>query len=313
MPTVACDGATVHYMTLPDLPRCPPDMPAITFVHGGGGNNQAFLFQLPFFAAKGFYAITVSVRGWGSSRLEDDDSSFLDSRHLASDIQAVLDACGVQRTAMVGHSIGGFFVTRMAVEAPERLTHAVMSSTFYGIADPHITRYITEGGMGSEARAHVAAEVKALLPAGSVAATRKSRDGAEGRPWDQPDNFSDGFRAAQPGLAWLYDSMNDVNVQVAALSLKSRFRILQETGAVAPSTLRANYAGPLLFTTTECDSAVHWECVEHVAALCAALSSEGCTSVHCFPGLLRHAPNIEAPEAYNEALLRFISTEPSRP
>ena len=34
-------------------------------------------------------------------------------------VLAVLDAVGAEQTAMVGHSIGGFYVMRMAVEAPE--------------------------------------------------------------------------------------------------------------------------------------------------------------------------------------------------
>lgn len=184
-----------------------------------------------------------------------------------------------------------------------------MSSTFYGIQDAMISRYLIEGGMGSEARASVAAEIKALLPAGSAGARRASFGAANGRPFDDPNNFSATFRAEQPGLAWLYDSMNDVNRQVGALGLKSRFKLLQDTGAVAPAALRAAYQGPLLFMISACDSAVHWECVEHVAAQCESFG-EGATVVHCLSGELRHAPNIEDPEQYNQVLLAFLRGEP---
>ena len=83
---------------------------------------------------------------------------------------------------MVGHSIGGYLVMRLAVEAPERLTHAVMSSTFYGLVDepadgatPYITRYIhhrqdvpwTECDMLPQ-------EIKAALPADSAGARHHS-------------------------------------------------------------------------------------------------------------------------------------------
>lgn len=159
MPTIQAEHASVHYLTMP-RDACPPGTPAITFVHGGGGNAQAWLFQLPFFASLGFYCIAISVRGWGGSRLDDDDAEHLGAEYFAGDVVAVLDACGVQRTAIVGHSIGGFLVTRMAVEAPQRLTHAVLSSTFYGVADPLLSRYITEGSMGSETRDRLAAEMK---------------------------------------------------------------------------------------------------------------------------------------------------------
>ena len=130
MPYARAERADIHYMTLPSVPACPVGMPTITFVHGGGGNNQAFLFQLPFFAARGYYAITISVRGWGSSRLDDDDESLLASNYFAGDVLAVLDESRVERTALVGHSIGGFLVTRTALEAAERLTHAVHVAGF---------------------------------------------------------------------------------------------------------------------------------------------------------------------------------------
>ena len=229
--------------------------------------------------------------------------------HLANDVKAVLDVCGVQRTALVGHSIGGFSVTRMLLEAPERVTCAVMSSTFYGIADPGVTRYIEAGPMGSAERAQVACDLKKLLPAGSAAAARQSFGAAEGRPFDRPDNFSDGFRAAQAALSWLYDSMNDTNTQVTSLALKSRFRLVQETGGVTPAALRRAFRGPLLFTVTECDSAVHWEVVEYVASLFDACDegAKDLTAVHCFHGRLRHAPNIEDPGQYNATLLAFLT------
>ncbi len=311
MPTVRADRATIHYMTIPSVPTCPTGLPAITFVHGGGGNAQAFLFQMPFFAACGYYCITVSVRGWGASRLDDDDAQHLLPDYLAGDITAVLDACGVQRTALLGHSIGGFLVTRMALEAPERLTHAIMSCTFYGIADAMITRYITDGSMGSIERHNVAAQIKAGLPV-AVTGSRSSHGADAGRPFDRPDNFSDEFRASQPALAWLYDSFNEVNTQVSCLSLKSRFVLLQERGAVPPAELRTAFRGPMLFITTECDSAVHWECVEHVAIQCATHGAAN-TVVRCLDGRLRHAPNIEDPEQYNRVLLEFLRGAPSSP
>ena len=118
--------------------------------------------------------------------------------------------------------------------------------------------------------------------------------------------------------------MNDVNRQVLHASLKARFPRLQETGTVTPTALRAAYRGPLLFTVTTCDSAVHWECVEYVARQFAdgggggsdgsgGDGSRGVTVVHCLSGPLRHAPNIEDPEQYNQTLLAFLQGEPLPP
>lgn len=308
MPFVRSSGATIHYMTLPAQLPCSPARQAITFIHGGGGNNQAFLYQMPYFAEHGFLAISISVRGWGSSLIDDDDPNLLSYEHLAADVMAVLDACSVPRTAIVGHSIGGFFVTRMAVEAPHRLTHAIMSSTFYGLADEWISRYIEAGPMGCVARHEVAAEIKAQLPSGSSGSTRHSRGCKDGRAPGSADNFSEEFRREKSAIAWLYDSMNDANAQVRRLELKSRFKLLQATGAVSPSTLRSAYHGPLCFLITESDAAIHWECVEHVALQCKDLDN-GRTIVHCFADPnLKHAPHIEAAEEYNRVLLDFLTS-----
>ena len=151
--------------------------------------------------------------------------------------------------------------------------------------------------------------LRRLLPAESFAATRPSYGAADGRPYDDPDNFSVPFRSLQPAVAWLSDSFNEVNTQVTQLNLKGRFSLLQETGAVTPAALRQSYRGPLLFTITECDSAVHWECVEHVAAKCCHFDDGGPVLVHCLQGRLRHAPNIEDPDQYNRVLLAFFRGE----
>ena len=330
MPYVETNHALIHYITLPDTPTVPQGMPLLTFVHGGGGSNLAFYPQIPFFAAKGYYVVSISVRGWGASRLLRDSAADCRACHFASDVLAVLDAVGAEQTAMVGHSIGGFYVMRMAVEAPERLTHAVMSSTFYGLVDEqpkdaetpsYITKYILHR---QDERWTVCdelpASIKAALPKGAVGATHHSRGPDEGRPVypQRPPNLSDAYHAAAPAAAFFYDRLRDANEQVQRLGLQRLFRVMHHEGAVTPAALRGAYLGPLLFTVTECDAMVHWECVCLVAhqvrtqRLMAArwLPEDANVRVHWFDGDLYHAPNFEDPEQYNAALLAFLRNEP---
>ena len=54
------------------------------------------------------FCISITYRGWGQSRLDDDDIRLFDAAHFGSDVLAVLDAEGVAKTALVCQSFGGF-------------------------------------------------------------------------------------------------------------------------------------------------------------------------------------------------------------
>ena len=291
-------------------------MKCLTLVHGGGGNAYAFLKQIPFFASQGFFVISVSIRGWGASLLDFEDPEYYSADYLAQDVAVVLDAIGAPKTAMLGHSVGGYSVARFAMEYPSRLTHAIFSSTFYGLVDdpkesttatPYISRYIQHRQTDQPECERLAQEIKATFPAETEGASHPSCGPAEGRfehP-NKPDNFSAAFRQSSPDLCWMYDAFKDGNEQVLRLKLNQRFKVLHAQGSVSPTELRAVYAGPILFTLTECDSLVHWECVYLVAAQIAALS-QGATHVHWLEGELHHAPNIEDPDQYNRVVLNFL-------
>ena len=54
------------------------------------GGGPSFVYSVaPFFAAQGFFVISMSIRGWGGSELDDDDASFYAAEHLAADVVAV--------------------------------------------------------------------------------------------------------------------------------------------------------------------------------------------------------------------------------
>ena len=253
MPYAHSTGATIHYLTAPARPTCPPGTPCVVFIHGGGGSAYVWLHQLPFFAASGFYAVSLSVRGWGQSRLEVEDAELFSSGYLAEDVCCVLDAVGARRAALVGHSIGGFWCARMLAEWPDRVTHCVFSNTFYGLVDDSdvskfgerwISRYVDRGAGPADAvkgpgRDDIADAVKdALKPPDSLRVSRTQAQGRSRYP-TPPDNFSERFRAERPEMCWLFDATNDGNAQVAALGLKRRFRALHAEGAIGPAKLRA--------------------------------------------------------------------------
>lgn len=66
-----------------------------------------------------FDLIVPDLRGFGESTLGDSSPTIED---FASDIAALLDDLGIQKTAIAGHSMGGYVALAFARLYPERLT-----------------------------------------------------------------------------------------------------------------------------------------------------------------------------------------------
>src|SRR5574339_413099 len=65
-----------------------------------------------------FDLILPDLRGFGGSSTVD---SFYSMEDMASDIAALLDHLGIQKTAIAGHSMGGYVALAFARLYPERL------------------------------------------------------------------------------------------------------------------------------------------------------------------------------------------------
>src|SRR5579862_4545637 len=80
------------------------DGPPIVFVHGFGGDLNAWMFNQPALAEK-HRTIALDLSGHGGSTKVLDFA--LDAAGFAADIDHVLAALGVDRVHLVGHSLGG--------------------------------------------------------------------------------------------------------------------------------------------------------------------------------------------------------------
>ena len=78
------------------------------------------------------------LRGHGRSRCED---LFWDEPMLARDMLRLLNAVGVERAHMVGHSMGGDVAMSCAVMQPERAL-SLVSIGSAGLANPALARYL---------------------------------------------------------------------------------------------------------------------------------------------------------------------------
>jgi pimeloyl-ACP methyl ester carboxylesterase len=98
--------------------------PAVVFVHGLGGSWQNWLEQLPVFA-RDHRVLAFDLPGFGSSPMPPGRIS-MDG--YVQTVLGLLDACGIERAAVVGNSMGGLISAELAAAAPERVTQLALIS-----------------------------------------------------------------------------------------------------------------------------------------------------------------------------------------
>jgi pimeloyl-ACP methyl ester carboxylesterase len=83
-------------------------------------NSRHWKLQVPFLARQ-WQVLTMDGRGSGQSDRPVDTQSYGDAAFVA-DAFAVMDAVGIERTAVAGLSLGGLWAVMMAALQPQRVT-----------------------------------------------------------------------------------------------------------------------------------------------------------------------------------------------
>ena len=91
--------------------------PALVFIPGMGGTAHVFDDFAPMFVDQ-FRVVGVTRIGFGESDQPEREGYELASR--VAHIRATLDALGIARATLIGHSLGGDEITAFAVAHPER-------------------------------------------------------------------------------------------------------------------------------------------------------------------------------------------------
>ncbi len=91
--------------------------PAVVFIHGLGGSAYGWWAQLAACREHGYRAIAYDQRGAGRSSKPPGPYSV---ERWAEDAVAVLDALGIERAALVGHSVGCMVAEQAAARLGER-------------------------------------------------------------------------------------------------------------------------------------------------------------------------------------------------
>ena len=121
MPTAAVNGVHLYYE------EHGKGFPLV-LAHGAGGNHLSWWQQVPAFSRE-YRCITFDHRGWGLSVDGQDagPAAFID------DLRGLLDDLDVEKTFLVGQSMGGLTCLGFTLACPDRVRGLVMANTFAGM------------------------------------------------------------------------------------------------------------------------------------------------------------------------------------
>ena len=99
--------------------------PTVVFIHGVLNDHSVWILQSRYMANHGWNVLAVDLPGHCRSEGEAPASV----EEAAAFIAALLDAAGIQRAALVGHSWGSLIGVEAASMLKDRITHLVMVGT----------------------------------------------------------------------------------------------------------------------------------------------------------------------------------------
>ncbi|MGV3681382.1 MAG: alpha/beta fold hydrolase [Acidovorax sp.] len=104
-----------------------PALPTVVLVHGVLNDHSVWALQSRYLANHGWNVLAVDLPGHCRSAGEAPASVEAGADFVA----ALLDAAGVQRAALVGHSFGSLIALEAAARLGERVSHLVLVGTAY--------------------------------------------------------------------------------------------------------------------------------------------------------------------------------------
>jgi non-heme chloroperoxidase len=109
---------TLHYAEQGD-----PTGEAIVFLHGYSDSWFSFSRVLPLLSPE-YHAFALTQRGHGDS---DKPECCYTVNDFAADVEAFMDAVGIEKATLVGASTGVLFAQRVALSYPRRISRLVLS------------------------------------------------------------------------------------------------------------------------------------------------------------------------------------------
>jgi non-heme chloroperoxidase len=124
--------ATAHLATGPRLhyaEQGDPTGKAIIFLHGYSDSWFSFSLMLPLLSPE-YHAFALTERGHGDS---DKPQCCYTLEDFAADVDAFMDAVGIEEATLVGHSGGTLIAARVVLSYPQRVSRlALIGSAIMG-------------------------------------------------------------------------------------------------------------------------------------------------------------------------------------
>jgi pimeloyl-ACP methyl ester carboxylesterase len=120
---VVVDGSSVYAYT--GARAFDPALPAVVFVHGAACDHSVWALQSRYFAHHGRNVLALDLPGHGRS----GGKALPSVQAIADWIVALLDAVGIARAALVGHSLGSLAALDAASRDPQRVSKLALLGT----------------------------------------------------------------------------------------------------------------------------------------------------------------------------------------
>jgi pimeloyl-ACP methyl ester carboxylesterase len=104
-----------------------PALPTAVFIHGAQNDHSVWILQTRYFAHHGFGVLAVDLPGHGRSK----GAPLTSVEAMADWLLALLDAAGVLRAMLIGHSMGSLIALETVRRAPDRVTKIALVGTAY--------------------------------------------------------------------------------------------------------------------------------------------------------------------------------------
>jgi pimeloyl-ACP methyl ester carboxylesterase len=100
-------------------------LPTAVFIHGAEHDHSVWALQSRYFAHHGFSVLAVDLPG----HCRSDGPALTTVTAMADWLGALLDAAGVERAFVAGHSMGSLIALDFAGRYPQRVTHLALLAT----------------------------------------------------------------------------------------------------------------------------------------------------------------------------------------
>ncbi|MBT9466496.1 alpha/beta hydrolase [Hydrogenophaga sp.] len=101
--------------------------PTVVFIHGVLNDHSVWILQSRYLAHHGWNVLAVDLPG----HCKSDGEAPVSVEDAAGFVAALLDAAGVQKAALVGHSWGSLIALEAAAQLKDRVSHLVLVGTAY--------------------------------------------------------------------------------------------------------------------------------------------------------------------------------------